>query len=210
MMKIAKFTEMTAGDKEDYDFLEALEKGYASKVGARLYLALQQLDDTLSGYQVTRLEHSLQTATRAYWDGADIDWIVCALLHDIGDVYAPYNHDQYAAVVLAPYVREQCRWVVEKHGIFQRKYYAQHTGGNPDAREQFIDHPFYQDAVYFCGHWDQRSFDPDYATLPLAFFEPMLREVFNREVNAVAVLLPGVRVATKDAKISEQRRAMQP
>jgi len=183
MLKVAKFTRMIDGDKQDYDFLEKLEREYASKVGERLYTALDQLDSSLSGYKVTRLEHSLQSATRAYRDGADIDWVVSVLIHDIGDIYAPYNHDQYAAVVLAPYVREQCRWVVEKHGIFQRKYYGEQTGIDPDAREQFSEHAFYEDAVYFCEHWDQTSFDPNYLSLPLSFFKPMLNEVFTRAIN---------------------------
>ncbi len=204
-ISIAKFTKMIDGDKEDYEFLEELEIGYASKVGERLYAALGELDSSLSGYQVTRLEHSVQSATRAYRDGADIDWIVSALLHDIGDMYAPYNHDQYAAVILAPYVREQCRWVIEKHGIFQRKYYAEHTSADPDSRERFLDEPFYDDAVYFCEMWDQTSFDPSYDSLPLEFFKPMVMEVFTRKVNQPEVQLPGVRVALTNSSTAEQR-----
>ena len=206
MLKQAKFTRMIDGDKEDYQLLESLETHYASSVGNRLYKALTELDDSLSGYQVTRLEHSLQAATRAYWDGADIDWVVSALLHDIGDVYAPYNHDQYAAVILAPYVREQCRWVVEKHGIFQRKYYAEHTAGNPDARDEFCDHPLFDDAVYFCGNWDQNSFDPEYPHLSLAFFEPLLLEVFSRQANSPQTLQANVRASLKDPKVAARRK----
>lgn len=205
IMQIAKFTKMIDGDKEDYDFLEHLEKQYASQVGERLYNALADLGDSLSGYQVTRLEHSLQSATRAYRDGADIDWIVSALIHDIGDVYAPYNHDQYAAVILAPYVREQCRWVIEKHGIFQRKYYAEHTNGDPDSRDRFSEHPLYDDAVYFCEMWDQTSFDPSYDTLPLTFFKPMLMEVFSRQVNDINILQPDFRAPLTDSAIAATR-----
>ncbi|MGB1238134.1 MAG: HD domain-containing protein [Pseudomonadales bacterium] len=207
MLKVAKFTKMIDGDTEDYEFLEKLERGYASKVGERLYDALADLETSLSGYQVSRLEHSLQSATRAYRDGADTDWIVSALIHDIGDVYAPYNHDQYAAVILSPYVREQCRWVVEKHGIFQRKYYAEQIGGNPDARDQFKDHPLYNDAVYFCEMWDQTSFDPEYDSLPLEFFKPMLLEVFAREVNQPEVLRPDVREPLNCADTAKARAA---
>lgn len=188
MITVAKFTRMIDGDKQDYQFLEHLEKEYASEVGERLFVALQALDDSLSGYQVTRLEHSLQSATRAYRDGADLDWIVSALLHDIGDMYAPYNHDQYAAVVLAPYVREQCRWVIEKHGVFQRKYYGKHTGADPDAREQFLDHNCYEDAVYFCEQWDQNSFDPFYPSFDLDFFKPLMMEVFARKAFSPGVV----------------------
>ncbi len=208
MLKKAKFTQMIDGDKEDYQFLEALEVEYASAVGTRLYSALAALDNSLSGYQVTRLEHSLQVATRAYWDGADTDWIVSALLHDIGDLYAPYNHAQYAALILTPYVREQCRWVIEKHGVFQRKYYAEHTAGNPNERDQFRHHPLFDDAVYFCEVWDQASFDPNYPHLSLTFFKPMLLSVFSRPVNSTDVLRPNARVRLNDPKVSARRAAI--
>lgn len=205
MITVAKFTRMIDGDKEDYQFLEHLEKEYANDVGARLFQALQALDDSLSGYQVTRLEHSLQCATRAYRDGADTDWIVSVLVHDIGDMYAPYNHDQYAAIVLAPYVREQCRWVVEKHGIFQRKYYGEHTGTDPNAREQFLGNPYYEDAVYFCEHWDQSSFDPHYASLSLDFFKPLMMEVFTRDAFNSSVVQHNARVEMCNEALAEKR-----
>lgn len=209
MIKIAKFTQMIDGDKEDYDFLEKLEIEYASQVGERLYNALLELDNSLSGYQVSRLEHSVQAATRAYREGADVDWIVSALLHDIGDLYAPYEHDQYAAIVIGPYVREQCRWVVEKHGIFQRKYYAEHTGGDPNARDQFSDHPWYSDAVYFCEKWDQTSFDPQYNSLPLVFFKPMLLQVFSRKAHDAKVVLAGETVSPVNQHLAQQRKHLE-
>ena len=121
-MDKVKFTEMKHGDREDYEFLTEHEIEYASKTAERLLSAMVDLDESLSGYQISRLGHSLQAATRAWRDGADTDWVVSALLHDIGDIYAPYNHDEYAAAILKPFVREQCAWVVEKHGDFQKLY----------------------------------------------------------------------------------------
>ncbi len=206
-MKVVKFTQMKDGDYEDYQHLEALERDYAAKTGERIVEALARLEDTLSGYQVSRLEHSLQSATRAYYDGADIDWIVSALLHDIGDEYAPYNHDVYAASVLAPYVREQCRWVVEKHGEFQKKYYAHHTGANPNAREQFAGHQFFDDCDYFCEHWDQSSFDPAYQSLPLSFFAPMVLEVFARKAFDPAVIATARREPLFNSALQKERRS---
>ena len=146
-MEKVKFTAMKDGDREDYEFLTAHEIDYAAKTGERLLQALVALDESLSGYQVTRLGHSLQSATRAWRDGADIDWVVSALLHDIGDIYAPYNHDEYAAAILRPYVREQCTWVIEKHGDFQRLYYAHHLGGDRNVREKFRGHPYFEDCA---------------------------------------------------------------
>jgi predicted HD phosphohydrolase len=180
-MEQVKFVQMKDGDKEDYDFLTKHEIKHTKGTAIRLLKALVELDQSLSGYKVTRLEHSLQSATRALRDGADIDWIVSALLHDIGDIYAPYNHDEYAASILKPFVREQCVWVVEKHGIFQMLYYGEHVGSNPHKREKYKEHIYFQDCSDFCELWDQKSFDPNYETKSIDFFVPMVEEVFARK-----------------------------
>ena len=180
-MKQVKFVQMKDGDKEDYEFLIKHEVEHTKGTADRLIKALVELDEGLSGYKITRLGHSLQSATRAWHDGADIDWIVSALLHDIGDIYAPYNHDEYAASILRPFVREQCSWVVEKHGIFQMIYYGEHVGSNPDKREKYRGHIYFKDCSDFCEFWDQKSFDPDYDTKPIGFFIPLVREVFSRK-----------------------------
>ena len=180
-MKEVKFIQMKDGDKEDYDFLINHEIEHTKGTADRLLKALVELDEGLSGYKITRLGHSLQSATRAWRDGADIDWIVSALLHDIGDIYAPYNHDEYAASILRPFVREQCTWVIEKHGIFQMLYYGKHVGSNPHKREKYKEHIYFQDCSDFCELWDQKSFDPDYDTKSIDFFTPMVREVFARK-----------------------------
>jgi predicted HD phosphohydrolase len=204
-MKTVKFTAMKDGDREDYAFLTEHEIEYTKGTADRLLKAMVQLDEGLSGYKITRLGHSLQAATRAYRGGADIDWVVCALLHDIGDIYAPYNHDEYAAAILKPFVREQCTWVVEKHGDFQRLYYAHHVGGNRHAREKFNGHPYYEDCANFCEMWDQNSFDPDAETLPLEFFRPLVEEVFARPAYDAAVIQAGVRVPLTNSDIARER-----
>ncbi len=193
-MDRVKFTAMKDGDKEDYDFLTKHEVAYTKGTAGRLLNALVDLDEGLSGYQITRLGHSLQSATRAERDGADIDWIVAALLHDIGDIYAPYNHDEYAAAVLRPFLREQVVWVVEKHGDFQLIYYGEHVGANPDKRDTYSDSPYFDDCATFCERWDQSSFDPDYDTLPLSHFAARVEEVFAREPYDPKVIQPGVRL----------------
>ena len=180
-MKQVKFVQMKDGDKEDYEFLIKHEVEHTKGTANRLIKALVELDEGLSGYKITRLGHSLQSATRAWHDGADIDWIVSALLHDIGDIYAPYNHDEYAASILRPFVREQCSWVVEKHGIFQMIYYGEHVGSNPHKRDKYIENIYFKDCSDFCEFWDQKSFDPDYDTKPIGFFIPLVREVFSRK-----------------------------
>jgi len=201
------FTQMKDGTKEDYDFLTEHEIAFTKGTADRLLQALVDLDEGLSGYQVTRLGHSLQSATRAWRDGADIDWVVAALLHDIGDIYAPYNHDEYAATILRPFVREQCAWCVQTHGDFQMVYYGHHVGGNPNKRDRYRDSPYFEDCAAFCERWDQSSFDPTYDALPLEFFAPMVREVFAREPYGAEVTRAGVRVPLVDGDVAAQRAA---
>ncbi|WP_394690458.1 HD domain-containing protein [Hoeflea sp.] len=206
-MEKVKFTAMKDGDREDYEFLTRHEIEYASKTAARLIDAMVDLDESLSGYQVTRLGHSLQSATRAWRDGADVDWVVSALLHDIGDIYAPYNHDEYAAAILRPFVREQCTWVVEKHGDFQKLYYAHHLGGDPHSRDAYKGHAYFEDCATFCERWDQSSFDPDYAHEDIEFFRAMVEAVFARKAYDPAVIRVGERVALVDSTVAEGRNA---
>jgi predicted HD phosphohydrolase len=204
-MQKVKFTAMKHGDAADYALLDGHERAYAAGTADRLMDAMVQLDEGISGYQVTRLGHSLSAATRAWRAGADDDWVVAALLHDIGDIYAPYNHDEYAAAILKPFVREQVTWVVEKHGDFQRLYYAHHTGGNQHARDRFKGHAYYDDCAQFCEEWDQASFDPAHDALPLPFFRNMVRGVFARKAYDPAVIQPGARVALSNAAVAGQR-----
>ena len=204
-MDHVKFTAMKDGDKEDYDFLTEHEIAYTKGTADRLLTALETLDDSLSGYQITRLGHSVQSATRAWRDGADIDWVVAALLHDIGDIFAPYNHDEYAAAILKPFVREQCTWVVEKHGDFQMIYYGEHVGANPHKRDAYAGHAYFEDCATFCERWDQASFDPAYVSLPLDFFRDMVRTVFARTPYDPAVLQPGQRIPLQDQAVAASR-----
>jgi predicted HD phosphohydrolase len=206
-METVKFTQMKDGDAADYAFLNAHETEYAARTADRLLAAMVELDKSLSGYKITRLGHSLQCATRAWNDGADLDWVVSALLHDIGDIHAPYNHDEYAAAILRPFVREQCAWVVQAHGDFQMAYYAHHVGGNPNKRDIHRGSPYFEDCAEFCEKWDQTSFDPDYETRPLEFFAPMVREVFARKAYDPAVINKGAREKLSDASVAASRRA---
>jgi predicted HD phosphohydrolase len=201
MSETVNLTQMKDGTAEEYAFLTKHETEHAKGTADNLLKALVDLDEGLSGYKITRLGHSLQSATRAWRDGADIDWVVCALLHDIGDIYAPYNHDEYAASILRPFVREQCSWCVQTHGDFQMVYYGHHVGGNPNKRDQFAGHAYFDDCAQFCERWDQSSFDPDYDTLTIDFFAPMVREVFARTAYDPEV----IRAGEREPLVSEAR-----
>ena len=180
-MKTVKFTEMKSGTKDEYLLLDKYEQEYINGTAGRILNFMKGLTDTLEGYKISRLEHSLQTATRAFNDNADEEMVVAALLHDIGDELAPLNHSEYAAAVLKPYVSKKTHWIIEKHGEFQMYYYAHHLGGNKNQREKYIGHKYYQDTVDFCENWDQKSFDPNYKSLPLKEFEPLVKKIFSRK-----------------------------
>jgi len=179
-MKQVKFNQMKDGDKEDYDLLAKFEEKFVADTAERILKVLKKLDNSLGGYKISRLEHSLQTASRALRDNASEEMIIASLLHDIGDEIAPLNHSELAASVIKPFVSEKTTWIIEKHGIFQMYYYAHHYGHDKNEREKYKDHPYYKDCVNFCARWDQASFDPNYETIPLKDFEPMVNRIFNR------------------------------
>ena len=180
-MKKVSFTEMKKGTKDDYIFLDKHEKNFASKLADRLLKFMSGLTETLEGYQVSRLEHSLQSATRAYKNGESEEMVVATLLHDIGDDLAPMNHSQYAASILSPYVSEKTYWIIQQHGLFQTYYSAHHLGGDRNARDKFKDHEHYQATINFCENYDQSSFDPNYKSMTLEEFYPMVRKIFSKK-----------------------------
>ena len=179
-MKKVSFTEMKYGTKEDYLLLDKHERKYAEETADRIIKFISGLTETLEGYQVSRLEHSLQSATRAFRNGESEELVVAALLHDIGDELAPMNHSEYAATILKPYVSEKTHWIIEKHGEFQLYYYAHHLGGDRNKREKYKDHKYYQATIDFCEKYDQGSFDPNYKSLLLKEFEPYVKKIFSR------------------------------
>ena len=180
MMDKVNFKSMENGTAEEYAFLNGLEDQFNVDLPKRLIAALSSLNSSLSGYQISRLEHSLQGATRAYVAGEDLEMVIAILFHDIGDELAPYSHSEMAAAILRPFISEKIYWIIKHHGVFQMYYYAHHSGGDRNARELFIDSPWYQDAIKFCHEYDQNCFDPDYESKPLEFFVPMINEFFSR------------------------------
>ena len=186
------FVNMKDGTREEYELLARLEKPYLALTADRVLEELKRAGEaTLEGYKITRLQHGLQSGTRALRDGADLDWVVGALLHDIGDGLAPQNHDKMSAEVIRPFVRWDVAWTVEHHGIFQMLYYGHHYGWDRNARDQFKDHPVFDNCAEFCERWDQSSFDPDYPTETLEIFEPMVREVFGRKAYNLEIIQEG-------------------
>ena len=179
-MQRVSFRRMDEGTPNDYELLSRLGDEFVTALPERILDALKNLDNSLAGYQISRLEHSLQSATRAERDGADIEMIVGALIHDLGDDLAPLNHSQLAAAIIRPYVRTEVAWIIEHHGIFQLYYYGDAMGVDKNAREIYRGHKWFENCEKFCERWDQMSFDPDYYSYRLAHFTPMVREIFSR------------------------------
>ena len=175
----AQFRSMTEGTLEDWMAIGVDHFEFTKRLPDRVLAHLQLLGGDFGGFAVDRLTHSLQTATRAYRANRDDEYVVCALLHDIGDTLAPKNHPEIAAAILKPYVSEANHWMVQQHGLFQGKYYFHFMGGDPDSRDQYKDHPYYDQTVEFCHEYDQSSFDKDYPTLPLEEFEPAVRKILG-------------------------------
>ena len=182
-METVSFCKMEDGTREDYEMIDRHERDYARGLPDKVIAALNSLQAGQGGFKISRLEHSLQSATRAMRDGADEEMILAALVHDIGDELAPYNHSELAAALIRPYVRPEITWIVEQHGLFQNYYYVHHLGGNRNARDRFRDHPWFQACADFCAKWDQTSFSPDYASEPLETFEPLIRDIFTRRAH---------------------------
>ncbi|GAB3092021.1 HD domain-containing protein [Aestuariicella hydrocarbonica] len=178
--KQAKFTAMTEGTAEDWQIIAEHLEGFSRQLPQRILTHLEILRGDYGGFPIDRLEHCLQTATRAHRDGRDDEYVVCALLHDIGDTLGPANHADVAAVLLEPYVSEENHWIVKHHGIFQGYYFFDFLGLDRNLRDQFKDEPYFQACVDFCHRYDQNSFDPEYASEPLAYFVPMVEKVFSK------------------------------
>jgi len=183
----AQFRAMTEGTAHDWQVIASQLFPYAQKLPDRVLRHLRLLDGDFGGFPIDRLQHSLQTATRAQRDGRDDEFVVCALLHDIGDTLGTYNHADIAAAILKPFVSEQNHWMLAHHGIFQGYYFFEYLGLDRNQRDAYRDSPYYQYTADFCANYDQNSFDPAYDTLPLEAFEPLVRRVLAKPRGSLYV-----------------------
>jgi len=179
------FTRMQDATREDYQVVAEHSMHFMGGLADRVLTHLKLLAGDTAGYAVDRLTHSLQSATRAHRDGRDEEYVVCALIHDIGDTLASYNHSELAATILQPFVSEKNHWIVKHHGIFQGYYFFHHLGLDRNMRDRYRDHPYWRDCAEFCAKYDENCFDPDYDTMTLEDFEPMVRRVFATARNSI-------------------------
>ncbi len=181
----AAFHQMADGTQEDWMIIGMNAVEFQKKLPDRVISHLRLLNGDFGGYAIDRLQHSLQTATRAHRDGRDEEYVVCALLHDIGDTLGSFNHSDIAAAILKPFVSEQNLFMVDKHAIFQGYYFFEYLGLDKNLRERFRDHQWFSYVEEFCALYDQNSFDPKYDAMPLEAFEPMIRNVMARPRRSI-------------------------
>ena len=181
------FTAMRDATRDDYQKIGRHSMEFFSGLPDRILTHLKLLEGDTGGYAVDRLTHSLQSATRAQRDGRDDEYVVCALIHDIGDTLASVNHSELAATVLEPFVSEKNHWIVKHHGIFQGYYFFHHLGLDRNLRDRYRDHEWFRDCAEFCEKYDQNCFDSEYDTQPLESFEPALRKIFAEPRKSIYV-----------------------
>jgi predicted HD phosphohydrolase len=175
----AAFTAFDEGTQSDWAIIGSEFVRFAGGLPDRVLDHLLLLGVGHGGFPVDRLTHSLQAATLAYDDGRDEEYVVCALLHDIGDSLGCYNHPDVAAAILRPFVSPANLWMVEKHGIFQ-SYHMFRSMLDTDLRDSLRGHRYFEHAEEFSVCYDNRAFDPRRANRTVAFFEPMVQRVFAR------------------------------
>ncbi len=181
----ATFSDMQYSTGADWKIIGEEFKAYSAALPDRVIAHLKLLEGDFGGFPVDRLTHSLQTATRAYRDGKDEEYVICALLHDIGDTLGSFNHPDIAAAILKPFVSEENFEMVEKHGLFQAYYFFHFLGMDRNLRDKFKGQPVYERTLEFCEKYDAPAFDKDYDSLPLSFFEPMLRDLMAKPKNTI-------------------------
>ncbi|MDR3616134.1 MAG: hypothetical protein P4L53_21425 [Candidatus Obscuribacterales bacterium] len=181
----ATFNRMDESKPTDWQIIAGSMRPFVADLPNRVLKHLQLLSGDYGGFQIDRLQHCLQTATRAHQDGKDEEYVVCCLLHDMGDLLGPLNHADIAAAVLKPFVSEQNHWMVEHHAIFQGYYFFQYLGLDRNMRDQFKQSPLYDYTLEFCDKYDQNSFDPDFKNMSLDEFVPMLKRLFSQPKQSI-------------------------
>jgi len=186
MTQHTHFSNMADSTVEDWAIISAEARPFSQQLANRVLDHLRLLDGDCGGFPIDRLTHCLQTATLAHRDGRDEEYVVCALLHDIGDTLGSYNHPDIAAAILKPFVSAENLWMVQHHGIFQGYFFFDKIGLDPNMREQFRDQPeLFARTAEFCEKYDGPAFAKDGDTLPLSFFEPMVHRVFAKPKNSI-------------------------
>ena len=181
----ATYKDMASSTQKDWSIISGYAREFNQNLSYRILDHLRLLKDDHGGFSVDRLEHSLQTATRAYKDNRDDEYVICALMHDIGDMLGSHNHAEIGAAILKPFVSEKNHWMLNHHGIFQGYYFFDHLGLDKNMRDQFKGHDYFEYTAQFCHLYDQCAFDPNYESMSLDDFEPMVHRVLSKPKNSI-------------------------
>jgi predicted HD phosphohydrolase len=181
----ASFTSFESSTAEDWQIIGKAFSAHARALPQRVIAHLELLRGDYGGFAIDRLEHCLQTATRAWAAGEDEEYVVVALLHDIGDTLGSYDHGEVAAAILKPFISEANHWLLRHHQIFQGYDYFHHLGGDRHMRDRYSDSPHYEHTRRFCERYDGPAFDPQYPSKPLPFFIPMVERVMARPQRTI-------------------------
>jgi predicted HD phosphohydrolase len=176
---LTTFTKFEESTQDDWSIIMTEIVKTQANAAENIITQMRMLAHDRGGFPVTRLEHSLQTATRAEKDGRDEEYVLCALVHDIGDTLAPYNHQDIGAAIVKPFVSPANYWMVAHHGIFQGYYFWHYIGADRNARDAYRDSEYYDLTEEFCAKYDQTAFDADYVSNPLSYYEPLLQKFFS-------------------------------
>lgn len=185
--ELAQFHAMTDGTYDDWQKINKAFRPFAKALPERLIAHLKLLRGDYGGFAVDRLEHCLQTATRAAQDGRDDEYVACALVHDIGDTLGPRNHADLAGAIVQPFVSEKNHWMILNHGIFQGYYFFHHLGLDRDLREKHRGNPYFDATEEFCRLYDQNSFDPNFTSMTLEEFEPLIWRIFEKPQRSIYI-----------------------
>ena len=181
----ASFTTMEHSTADDWAIIGSHAAGFMAALPDRVLAHLRLLGGDFGGFAVDRLTHSLQTAARAERAGRDDAYVLCALLHDIGDTLGAYNHADVAAAIVKPFVSPELHWMVEQHAEFQGYYFFHHIGLDRDLRERHRGHPQFDLTAEFCAEFDSPAFDPAYPTPSLEHYEPLVRSMMATPVRSI-------------------------
>ncbi|MFT3924669.1 MAG: HD domain-containing protein [Myxococcales bacterium] len=176
----AQFRRMDESSRAEWMLIGRATVELQPEVPERVLAMLRSLEGMYAGFGVDQLHHALQTASMAKRANASDEMVLVALCHDVGKAISIQNHAAIAAEMLKPYVSDDAYHVLRTHQDFQGRHYYEHFGMSANLRAQYAHEPWFALAEQFTDEWDQAAFDPDYPVLPLAEFEPLVREKLGR------------------------------
>ncbi len=181
----ATFKAMDQSTQQDWAIIAKEQQAFVAGLPDRILDHMRLLSGDFGGFPVDRLQHSLQTAELAAEAGEDQEYVVCALLHDIGDTLGSTNHADVGAAILQPFVSEANHWMLKHHAIFQGYNFFHHVGLDRDMREQFRGTEHFDRTEAFIARYDNPAFDSEKPALSLDLFEDSVRAVFKEPKHSM-------------------------